>query len=377
MAAQTYDRNHPFRAEVLENLNLNGRGAATETRHLELSLRGSGIRYEPGDVLCLQAPNRAGAVSDLLQALGLDADEPVNVRGEEMILGDALTRCCEITTVTPGFLAAWAGRTDSPELNGLLAEDRQAEKAAFMRERWIVDVVSEFPSPDVSAADLIGMLRRLAPREYSIASSLAANPDEAHLTVAAVRYRSRDRERHGVASTHIAEALAPGDALEVWVRPNDRFRLPADSSTPIILIGPGTGVAPYRAFLQEREVTGASGDNWLFFGNRHLRTDFLYQLEWQRWLADGLLTRLDVAFSRDQADKLYVQHRLREHGSEVFRWLEEGAHLYVCGDADRMAPDVHGALVDVVKLWGKRSADAAQDYLRQLQRDGRYQRDVY
>ncbi|MGE0622882.1 MAG: assimilatory sulfite reductase (NADPH) flavoprotein subunit [Pseudomonadales bacterium] len=376
-SAPVWGKQRPFAAEVLENLNLNGRGSERQTHHVELSLGDSGIRYEPGDVLCLKAPNRAEVVAELLETLHLDPAAPVEIREGTMPLAEALTRHLEITTVTPGFLRSWAERGDHEALRDLLADERRAELAAFARDRWIVDVVSEFPIPTLSATELVGMLRPLAPREYSIASSLAANPEEVHLTVTAVRYRSNGRDRQGVASTHIADRLAPGDTAEIWVRSNERFRLPADPSTPIIMIGPGTGVAPFRAFMQERELTGAGGESWLFFGNPHFRTDFLYQVEWQRWLADGLLSRLDVAFSRDQAYKIYVQDRLRERGADVFDWLERGAHLYICGDAQRMAPDVHAALVDIVVEHGKLPAEAAESYLRDLQRAARYQRDVY
>jgi sulfite reductase (NADPH) flavoprotein alpha-component len=372
-----YDRKRPFSAEALENLVLNGRGSERETRHIELSLAGSGIDYAPGDVLGLLPHNREETVAELLEALALDPQHRVAGTHEELPLTEVLRREYEITTLTPGFIRAWAEHSGDETLRALTGEDARAELARFMRERWLIDVITEHPAPGVDAATLLGMLRRLQPREYSIASSLAANPDEVHLTVAAVRYASRGRDRHGVASTHLADSIAPGDRVDVYVRPNNHFRLPADPNTPVIMVGPGTGVAPFRAFMQEREIMGAKGANWLFFGNPHLRTDFLYQTEWQKWLADGVLQRLDVAFSRDQDHKVYVQHRIREAGAELYGQLEQGAHFYVCGDAERMAGDVHAALVEIVRAHGGRSEEAAVEYVKQMQRDKRYQRDVY
>jgi len=231
--------------------------------------------------------------------------------------------------------------------------------------------------PGLSAEQFVGLLRRLPPRLFSLASSLAACPDEAHITVAAVRYESLGVQRLGVASTWLADRVKPGDTVPVFIEHNDNFRLPASSDTPLIMIGPGTGVAPFRAFLQEREASGAGGRNWLFFGDRHFHTDFLYQTEWQAWHKGGLLTRLDVAFSRDQAQKVYVQQRLRERAAEVYAWLQDGAHVYVCGDATAMAVDVHAALRDIVAAEGKLDADAAEEYLRELSRSRRYQRDIY
>lgn len=374
---ETYDRKHPFAAEVLENIVLNGRGSERETRHIELSLEGSGLEYEPGDVLGVVAPNRDASVDALLEALSLDAAQTVATPAGEAGLGDALRREYEITPLTPGFVSAWAEHTGDDTLRALTGPAKRSELMRWMAGRDVLDVVTEHPAAEIDAAALLGMLRPLQPREYSIASSLAANPDEVHLTVAAVRYESRGRRRYGVASTHLADRAAPGERVAVYVRRNKHFRLPADDGTPVIMIGPGTGVAPFRAFVQQREVGGAAGPSWLFFGSPNLRTDFLYQTEWLRWRADGVLHRLDVAFSRDQAHKIYVQDRMREAGTELFRWLEDGAHVYVCGDAERMAPDVHAALVEIVQQHGGRSAESAAEYVKQMQRDKRYQRDVY
>ncbi|WP_136065163.1 assimilatory sulfite reductase (NADPH) flavoprotein subunit [Modicisalibacter radicis] len=377
-AGISYDRRNPFQAEVLENQILNGRGSEKATHHIELSLDDSGIDYQPGDILCLMPRNREEVAAELLEALSLDPQQTVASHAGERPLAEALRDDYEITTLTPAFVEAYAELAEAEALHALLAEGKRGDLMAYLHGRHIIDVINEHPlSEGLDAETLLGMMRRLQPREYSIASSHLANPGEVHVTVAAVRYESHGRQRHGVASTFLAEQAEPGETVPVYLRRNKHFRLPEDPDTPIVMIGPGTGVAPFRAFLEEREVSGAGGANWLFFGNPHFRTDFLYQTEWQRWLKEGLLRRMDVAFSRDGPEKVYVQHRLRERGAELYRWLEEGAHLYVCGDAERMAPDVHAALIEVVAEHGGRSPEQAGEYLKQLQRDKRYQRDVY
>ncbi|MBZ9567047.1 assimilatory sulfite reductase (NADPH) flavoprotein subunit [Modicisalibacter tunisiensis] len=376
--AVTYDRQTPFHAEVLENQILNGRGSEKATHHIELSLEGSGLDYQPGDILCLMPRNREAVAGELLEALRLDPDQTVASHSGERTLAQALRDDYEITTLTPAFIEAYAELAEAEALKALLAEGKRGELMDYLHGRHIIDVLEEHPlEGGVDAETLLGMMRRLQPREYSIASSHLANPGEVHVTVAAVRYESLGRARHGVASTFLAEQAEPGETVPVYLRRNKHFRLPDDPDTATVMIGPGTGVAPFRAFLQEREVAGAGGANWLFFGNPHFRTDFLYQTEWQRWLKEGVLDRMDVAFSRDGAQKIYVQDRLRERGAELFRWIEAGAHLYVCGDAERMAPDVHAALVEIVAEHGGRSPEEASEYLKQLQRDKRYQRDVY
>lgn len=369
-----YDKRHPYQAEVLENLNLNGRGADKETRHIELAV--PGLSYQPGDALGVLARNDPALVEALLAALKLSATAHVRA-GDTMSLQDALGHYYEITTLTRPFLAAYGALADSGKLAGLLAAGSEDALRAYLMGRQIIDVVLEFPVPGLTAEQFVALLRRLPPRLFSLASSLAACPDEAHITVAAVRYESLGRQRLGVASTWLADRVQPGDTVPVFIEHNDNFRLPTSPDTPLIMIGPGTGVAPFRAFLQEREATGANGRNWLFFGDRHFHTDFLYQTDWQAWHKGGLLTRLDVAFSRDQADKVYVQQRLRERAAEVYAWLQDGAHVYVCGDATAMAADVHAALRDIVTSEGKLEAAAAEDYLRELLRNRRYQRDIY
>jgi sulfite reductase (NADPH) flavoprotein alpha-component len=370
-----YDKRHPYQAEVLENINLNGRGSDKETRHVELAV--PGLAYTPGDALGVLAQNDPERVDELLTALRLPADAPVPVGDGSQPLAKALTGHFEITALTRPFLAGWAELTQSARLRGLLADGNDAALRAYLAGRQIIDVVQEFPLPGLEPGQFVGLLRRLPPRLYSLASSLAACPDEAHICVAAVRYESLGRRRAGVASTWLAERVQPGDTVPVFIEANENFRLPADPAAPIIMIGPGTGVAPFRAFLQEREAQGAGGRNWLFFGDRHFFTDFLYQTDWQGWLKSGLLTRMDVAFSRDEARKVYVQHRLAERAAELYAWLEDGAHVYVCGDASAMAADVHAALRDIVAGQGRLSSEAAEDYLRDLARNRRYQRDIY
>ncbi len=375
--APTYDKDHPLRAELLDNLILNGRGSDKETRHIELSIEGSGLSFEPGDVLCVVPQNGAETVAALVAALGLDPGERVTMRGEEMSLEEALLGECEITQVTPPFAQAYARLTDSAELADLVAEHNRTRLMAYARTRQVLDVVLEHPPRSVSAQAVVDMLRPLQPREYSIASSPNTNPDEIHLTVAVERQHTIRGYREGAASTHLADRVRPGNTVPVYVKRNKNFKLPDDADAPVIMVGPGTGVAPFRAFLEERGYGGAGGPSWLFFGDRHFRTDFLYQIEWQQRLKEGVLDRIDVAFSRDGPRKVYVQDRMRERGRELYEWLEAGAHLYVCGDAKRMAPDVHQTLIEIIQREGGRSAEEAGEHVKELQRERRYQRDIY
>jgi len=375
--ASLYTKKNPFPAAVLENLVLNGRGSAKETRHVELSLEGSGLVFEPGDSLGVMPSNSPELVAELIGTLKLDGNETVATFEGEMTLENALSHAYEISILTRPFLARYAERSQSEELLKLLDDGNKKALTAFIRGRDIIDLARQFPLASIGAGELTGMLRKLPPRLYSIASSQQANPDEAHLTIAAVRYEAHGRPRKGVASSHFAERLSEGDTIPVYVDSNKNFKLPADGQAPVIMVGPGTGVAPFRAFIEERETIGASGKNWLFFGDQHFTTDFLYQIDWQRWLKDGVLTRMDVAFSRDTDQKVYVQHRMLERSRDIYAWLQEGAYFYVCGDADRMAHDVHAALIDIVSNEGGLSAQKAAEYVKGLQRDKRYQRDVY
>lgn len=376
-ALPAYSKQSPFCATVLENLCLNGRGSGKEVRHIELSLEDSGLVYEPGDALGVVPANPPEYVAELIETLGLDGDEAVTTRKGEIPLHQALTREYEITTVVRPFLEKYAALTGATGLAGLLVDDNKPALRRYLEGRHLIDVLKEYPVNGLGAAEFLPLLRKLPPRLYSIASSLKATPDEVHLTVAAVRYHAHGRPRHGLASTFLADRVAEGETVPVYVEHNKNFKLPGDPATPVIMIGPGTGVAPFRAFMAEREELGAEGRHWLFFGDRHFTTDFLYQREWLRYRKEGLLTRLDVAWSRDTARKDYVQHRMRDQGRELYAWLQDGAHLYVCGDAQRMAHDVHAALLEIVREHGGVSEDAAAAYLKQLQKDRRYQRDVY
>ena len=369
---------NPFAATLLESIILNGRGSDKETRHIELSLADSGLTYEPGDSLGVVPQNDPLTVGELIEALKLDGEERVPVgNAGEAPLREALSHHYEITALTPRFLELYGNAAQAATLRSLTAAGNRSELMAYTAGRQVIDVVTEFPVKGLGGEALVEMLRRLQPRLYSLASSLESYPEEAHLTVSVVRYESHGRQRKGVASAHLAERCELDGTIPVYVEHNKNFRLPADGSAPVIMVGAGTGVAPFRSFLQHREAVAAPGRNWLFFGERHFRTDFLYQLEWQRFLKDGLLDRMDVAFSRDQDEKLYVQHRLLERSREVYGWLEEGAHLYVCGDANGMAPDVHAALVAILGREGGLAPEQADDYLKRLQREKRYQRDVY
>ncbi|MEK4059244.1 MULTISPECIES: assimilatory sulfite reductase (NADPH) flavoprotein subunit [Paenibacillus] len=374
-----YSRNHPFHAEVLENLNLNGRGSDRETRHLELSLAGSNLSFEPGDSLGVYPENHPQLVADIIAAMGWNSDEsvPLNKKGEEGTLREALLRHYEITVLTKPLLEQAAQLTASAGLQALLAPDHQQELKAYIQGRDLLDLVQDFAPWEVPARSFVTILRKLPARLYSIASSYNANPDEVHFTVRAVRYESHGRDRYGVCSVHCAERVQPGDTLPIYIQNNPNFKLPANSEVPVIMIGPGTGVAPFRSFLEEREEQGASGRTWLFYGDRHFVTDFLYQTDWQRMLKDGVLNKLDVAFSRDTEEKVYVQHRILEQSRELYAWLQEGAHVYVCGDEKHMAHDVHSALVTVIQRESGLSPEEAVAYLEHMQQEQRYQRDVY
>jgi len=374
-AVSTFNKSNPFPAEVLINQKITGCDSSKDVRHIELSLEGSGLSYEPGDSLAVIARNPPQLVAELLDELALDGETLVSVRDQDFRLTDALTSELEITVITLGFLRDWAALSGNAELASMLQASEPTVLGLFLENHQVIDVVRLYPA-EVAAQAFVGMLRFLSPRSYSISSSQDANPDEVHLSVAAVRYEALGHEHWGSASTYLADRLEEGDTVSVYVERNSRFRLP-DEDVPIIMIGPGTGIAPFRAFVEQRAEKGSAGDNWLFFGDRNFDSDFLYQLEWQRCLKRGILTRLDVAFSRDQRQKIYVQDRIRENSKELFRWLEGGAVLYVCGDARRMAGDVNDALIDVLVKEGGLDTEAAAERLKVLRGEGRYQRDVY
>ncbi|UTA55549.1 assimilatory sulfite reductase (NADPH) flavoprotein subunit [Lysobacter soli] len=374
-ATPLHGRDAPFAAELLANQRITARGSVKDVRHVELSLEGSGLHYEPGDALGLWPVNPPALVEAILRTGELDGDVVVEHGGQRLPLRQWLGEKRELTKLARPFVASHAAQSRSEELNGLLAPDRQPALAKLLNEAQVLDLLRRYPA-SWSADELVAALRPLTPRLYSIASSQKHVGDEVHLTVAHVEYDDGDGLRWGAASNHFARS-EEGARLPVFIEHNERFRLPADASRDVIMIGPGTGVAPFRAFVQERAAVGATGRNWLFFGNPHFRSDFLYQVEWQQALKDGSLHRFDLAFSRDQAHKVYVQDRLVERGRDLFDWLEGGAHLYVCGDATRMAKDVHAALLSVISEHGGKSAEDADDYLNTLQQQGRYARDVY
>jgi len=378
LAESEYSRSNPFHAEVLENLNLNGRGSDRETRHIELSLEGSNLQYQPGDALGIYPENHPRLVDELIAAMGWSGDEPVTVgkNGEKKSVREALLRHYEITVLTKPLLEQFAKLT-SKDLLGLVSPGREQELKAYMSERDLLDLVQDYNLKGVPAEEFTSVLRKIPARLYSIASSSKAYPDEVHLTVRAVRYEAQGRNRYGVCSVQLAERVQVGDKLPVYIQHNDNFKLPDNPDTPIIMIGPGTGVAPFRAFLGERQETGAEGKSWLFYGDQHFTTDFLYQVEWQRWLKDGVLTRMDVAFSRDTDKKVYVQHRMLEKSKELYQWLQDGAAVYVCGDEKRMAHDVHATLIAILEQEGGLSTEQAAEYLLRMQQQKRYQRDVY
>ncbi|MBE1553953.1 assimilatory sulfite reductase (NADPH) flavoprotein subunit [Sporosarcina limicola] len=374
-----YSRTNPFKAEILENINLNGRGSNKETRHLELSLEGSGLQFEPGDSLGIYPENEAGLVDALIAEMGWNPDEPirVNKQGESRSLREALISNFEITVLTKPLLQKAAQLTANIGLKALLEPEREQKLRDYLYGRDLLDLVRDFSPWELPASEFITILRKIPARLYSIASSSKANPDEVHLTIGTVRYEAHGRNRVGVCSDECAIRAQPGNSLPVYVQRNSNFKLPVDPNTPLIMIGPGTGIAPFRSFLEEREEIGAEGKTWLFFGDQHYVTDFLYQIEWQRWLKEGVLTRMDVAFSRDTDEKVYVQHRMMEKSQNFFQWLEEGAVIYVCGDEKQMAADVHATLVTILEEEGTMNAKEAADYLAAMQQQKRYQRDVY
>jgi len=373
----TYGKKNPFPSELLERVVLNGEGSIKETLHLEFSLEGSGMTYEVGDALAVVPTNCPDDVEAFLKTAKLTGDEPVTPKGgSEKPLREALTTDFDITGLTKNVLKKYNDAAADSKIGNLLDPGNKEALQDYLWGRQPVDMLEDFHA-GLDAPTLAGLLRKMPPRLYSIASSLKAHPDEVHLTIAAVRYHSHGRDRKGVASTYCADRLALGGSAPVYTHANKNFKLPDDTNAPVIMVGPGTGIAPFRAFVEERAATGAKGKNWLFFGDQHYSYDFLYQLEWQDYLKDGVLNRLDAAFSRDQPEKVYVQHKMAEQSRDLYAWLEEGAHFYVCGDASRMAHDVHEALVTAVEKESGRSKEEAGAYIDALKKTKRYQRDVY
>ncbi|MCY8938639.1 assimilatory sulfite reductase (NADPH) flavoprotein subunit [Peribacillus frigoritolerans] len=375
----SYSRTNPFKAEVLENINLNGRGSNKETHHLELSLEGSGLTFEPGDSLGIYPKNDSDLVDMLLMELDWDPEETVKVnkQGELRQLRESLISDFEITVLTKSLIEQAAQLSGNEDLKELLKPGNEERLKEYREGRDLLDFVRDFGSWGESAQEFVSILRKMPARLYSIASSLSAYPDEVHLTIGAVRYESHGRERKGVCSILCADRLQPGDLLPIYIQHNQNFKQPKNPDTPIIMVGPGTGIAPFRSFIQDREESEAKGKTWLFFGDQHFVMDFLYQTEWQKWLKTGVLTKMDVAFSRDTDEKVYVQDRMREQSGELYEWLQKGAAVYICGDEKNMAHDVHNTLIEIIEKEGNMSHAHAQAYLEDMQQNKRYQRDVY
>ena len=369
-----YTKEAPLSATLSVNQKITGRDSEKDVRHIEIDLGDSGLRYQPGDALGVWYQNDPQLVKELVELLWLKGDEPVTVEGKTLPLSEALQWHFELTVNTATIVENYATLTRSESLLPLVGDKAQLQQYAAATP--IVDMV-RFSPAQLDAEALIGLLRPLTPRLYSIASSQAEVESEVHVTVGVVRYEIEGRARAGGASSFLADRVEEDGEVRVFIEHNDNFRLPANPETPVIMIGPGTGIAPFRAFMQQRAADGAQGKNWLFFGNPHFTEDFLYQVEWQSYVKEGLLTRIDLAWSRDQQQKIYVQDKLREQGAELWRWINDGAHIYVCGDANRMAKDVEQALLEVIAEFGGMDAETADEFLSELRVERRYQRDVY
>ncbi len=372
--ASAYSKQQPLVAELSVNQKITGRTSTKDVRHIEISLADSGLTYQPGDALGVYFQNDPALVQAILTATGIDPTSVVSLDAVgEVTIERALIDSLELTQSYPSFLEKYATSTGNSELQSIAGDKTAARE--FLATRQTLDIILQYPG-SLTAQQLADSLRKQQPRLYSIASSQAEVGEEVHLTVGVVRYDAFGASHLGGASGYLAERLAEGENVRVFVEHNDNFRLP-DHDTPVIMVGPGTGIAPFRAFLQERDNAGATGQNWLFFGNPHFTQDFLYQVELQDYLKRGVLAKLDVAFSRDQAQKVYVQDKLLAKGAEVWDWLQQGAHFYICGDGSKMARDVHEALVQIAVNHGGLSSDDAAEYFEQLRESKRYQKDVY
>ena len=369
-----YTKEAPLAASLAVNQKITGRDSLKDVRHIEIDLGDSGLRYQPGDALGVWYQNDPALVKELAELLWLKGDEPVTVNDKTLPLAEALQWHFELTVNTANIVENYATLTRSESLLPLVGDKAQLQHYATTTP--IVDMV-RFSPAQLDAQALVDLLRPLTPRLYSIASSQAEVESEVHVTVGVVRYDIEGRARAGGASSFLADRVEEEGEVRVFIEHNDNFRLPANPQTPVIMIGPGTGIAPFRAFMQQRAADGAEGKNWLFFGNPHFTEDFLYQVEWQRYVKEGVLSRIDLAWSRDQKEKIYVQDKLRQQGAELWRWINDGAHIYVCGDANRMAKDVEQALLEVIAEFGAMDIEAADEFLSELRVERRYQRDVY
>ena len=368
-----YTRKKPLKTQVLTNQKITGRNSEKDIRHIEIDLEESGLTYQPGDSLGVWFKNSAELVEVLLEKTGINPTDTVKIDDEEKSIQTLLEQTYELTKLHKKVVQKYAELTNHDELRAIASDEEKLQ--AYIADRQLIDVIHEYPAT-LTADALISTLIKLTPRLYSIASSQAEVEEEVHLTVGVVEYEAYGFHHLGGASGHLSQ-LQSGAEISVYAQSPDHFRLPTNPDTPIIMIGPGTGIAPFRAFVQERAATEASGDNWLFFGNPHFTEDFLYQTEWQTWMDEGILNRIDLAFSRDQSEKIYVQHRILEQAEELWNWINRGAHIYICGDESRMAKDVHQALLRVIEEQGNQSSEQAKETLNQLRLDGRYQEDVY
>ncbi len=372
-----YNRKNPFPAKMSVNRIVTALDSSKETRHYEISISGSDLSYEAGDALCVIPSNCPELVANIIKALGCTGSEQEPVAGELISLSDALQSHFEIKLPSKELVEEIAKRSGDQELNNILSSGDKDQLSNYLWGRDTLDLFLQFPNAEFSAAEFIALLKPLQHRAYSISSSGKAHPDTVHLTVASVRYDAHGRNHKGVCSTYLADLVGEETDVRVFFTPNNNFRVPNDDSLPMIMVGPGTGIAPFRAFLQEREFRKANGKNWLFFGDRNASTDFIYREEIEAMQSSGLLTRLDLAFSRDQEEKIYVQDRMKQSGAELWAWLEQGGYFFVCGDAYRMAKDVDKALHEVIQQHGNKTLLEAVDYVNQLKKDKRYVRDVY
>jgi sulfite reductase (NADPH) flavoprotein alpha-component len=376
--AGPYTRANPFPAKIAVNRTLCGEGSEKDTRHFELDLKGWGLNYEVGDSMTVWPTNDPALVNEIIAKIGAKADETVKGPAGDNPLREVLFRDCRITQTTPKFLQAISAKAvnGAPLLTELLKPERKQDLNTYLWGMEVIDFLIEHPSIKWTPQEFVDTLAKLLPRMYSISSSLKANPDQVHFTIDVVHYESRGRMRKGVCSTFLAERAKDGP---VPVFPNtSKFRLPEDGNTPIIMVGPGTGIAPFRAFLQERQAAGTKGKNWLFFGSQHQHCNYFYQDEIEKMKSDGFLSRLDCAWSRDSSEKSYVQHKMLNCGGEIWKWLDsEGAHFFVCGDARRMAKDVDAALREIIQEKGGKTEEQTNEYVEKLKADKRYKRDVY
>ena len=373
----SYSRKNPYESLLKEKINLNATGSSKQTMHLEFDLKNSGLKYNVGDSLAVQPENPDELIEKILDQLKLDPETTIAIKDDKYLLKNALKTQLDITTLSIPFLKRYNEIANNKKLKKLIEDPDNTPLKEYMYGRDILDVFTDFPALKIEPQPFVDLLRKLPPRLYSISSSQKAHPNSVHLTVGVVRYNTNNRDRIGICSTFLSDRIELDSAAKIFVTPNKNFKLPQNSDAPIIMVGPGTGIAPFRAFLQERKSIKAKGKNWLFFGDQHFLFDFLYQSEWQAYQKEGILTKIDLAFSRDQKEKVYVQDKMRDSSKELFNWIDSGAYFYVCGDASRMAKDVDIALHEIISKEAAISSEEAVEYVKNLKKEKRYLRDVY